>query len=117
MLRRCTRICTREWRVAFFASIDCQVVPSPLFRRSDLNRLLLVERPRFRPRHASALGKYGAVFFDVVSGVFFQFLHQVRHRPDVTLEGPSEHAFEKARDSHLKRGFQLMFARGADAPK
>ena len=26
-------------------------------------------------------------------------------------------AFEKARDSHLKRGFQLMFARGADAPK
>jgi len=26
------------------------------------------------------------------------------------------HAFEKARDSQLKRGYQIMFARGADAP-
>lgn len=26
-------------------------------------------------------------------------------------------AFEKARDAHLKRGFQVMFVRGADAPR
>lgn len=26
-------------------------------------------------------------------------------------------ALEKARDSQLKRGFQVMFAQGADAPK
>ncbi len=26
-------------------------------------------------------------------------------------------AFEKARDTHLKRGFQVMFVRGADAPR
>ena len=33
------------------------------------------------------------------------------------LQDEANAAFEKARDSHLKRGFQLMFARGADAPK
>ncbi|AJC48002.1 MULTISPECIES: WGR domain-containing protein [Xanthomonas] len=26
-------------------------------------------------------------------------------------------AFEKARDAQLKRGFQVMFTRGADAPR
>ena len=26
-------------------------------------------------------------------------------------------AFEKARDSQIKRGFQIMFAQGADAPR
>ncbi|MET1024261.1 MAG: WGR domain-containing protein [Pseudoxanthomonas sp.] len=26
-------------------------------------------------------------------------------------------AFEKLRDAHLKRGFQVMFVRGADAPR
>jgi predicted DNA-binding WGR domain protein len=26
-------------------------------------------------------------------------------------------AFEKARDSHLKRGFQVTFIRGVDAPR
>ncbi|MET0290139.1 MAG: WGR domain-containing protein [Pseudoxanthomonas sp.] len=26
-------------------------------------------------------------------------------------------AFEKLRDAHLKRGFQVMFTRGADAPR
>jgi predicted DNA-binding WGR domain protein len=26
-------------------------------------------------------------------------------------------AFEKARDAQLKRGFQIMFAQGAEAPK
>jgi predicted DNA-binding WGR domain protein len=29
----------------------------------------------------------------------------------------AQRAFEKARDSQLKRGYQIMFARGADAPR
>ncbi|WP_313221663.1 WGR domain-containing protein [Pseudoxanthomonas mexicana] len=38
-------------------------------------------------------------------------------RDQYLLQDEANAAFEKARDSHLKRGFQLMFARGADAPK
>ena len=38
-------------------------------------------------------------------------------REQYLLQDAASAAFEKARDSHLKRGFQLMFARGADAPK
>ncbi len=38
-------------------------------------------------------------------------------REQYLLQDEASAAFEKARDSHLKRGFQLMFARGADAPK
>ena len=38
-------------------------------------------------------------------------------RAQYLLQDEANAAFEKARDSHLKRGFQLMFARGADAPK
>jgi len=38
-------------------------------------------------------------------------------REQYLLQAEANAAFEKARDSHLKRGFQLMFARGADAPK
>ena len=38
-------------------------------------------------------------------------------REQYLLQDGANAAFEKARDSHLKRGFQLMFARGADAPK
>ena len=38
-------------------------------------------------------------------------------REQYLLQDEANAAFEKARDSHLKRGFQLMFARGADAPK
>ena len=38
-------------------------------------------------------------------------------REQYLLQDEANTAFEKARDSHLKRGFQLMFARGADAPK
>ena len=38
-------------------------------------------------------------------------------REQYQLHHEANAAFEKARDSHLKRGFQLMFARGADAPK
>ncbi len=38
-------------------------------------------------------------------------------REQYLLQDEATAAFEKARDSHLKRGFQLMFARGADAPK
>ncbi len=30
---------------------------------------------------------------------------------------PALAAFEKARDQHLKKGFQVMFAQGAGAPK
>jgi len=37
-------------------------------------------------------------------------------REQYLLQDEANAAFEKARDSHLKRGFQLMFARGADAP-
>lgn len=38
-------------------------------------------------------------------------------REQYLLQDEANAAFEKARDSHLKRGFQLMFARGVDAPK
>lgn len=38
-------------------------------------------------------------------------------REQYLLQDEANAAFEKARDSHLKRGFQLMFVRGADAPK
>ncbi|HEV7271537.1 WGR domain-containing protein [Pseudoxanthomonas sp.] len=38
-------------------------------------------------------------------------------REQYLLQDEANAAFEKARDSHLKRGFQLMFARGADAPR
>ena len=38
-------------------------------------------------------------------------------REQYLLQAEATSAFEKARDSQLKRGFQLMFARGADAPK
>ena len=38
-------------------------------------------------------------------------------REQYLLQDEANAAFEKARDSQLKRGFQLMFARGADAPK
>lgn len=38
-------------------------------------------------------------------------------REQYLLQDEANAAFERARDSHLKRGFQLMFARGADAPK
>ena len=38
-------------------------------------------------------------------------------REQYLLQDEANAAFEKARDSLLKRGFQLMFARGADAPK
>ena len=38
-------------------------------------------------------------------------------REQYLLQDEANASFEKARDSHLKRGFQLMFARGADAPK
>ena len=38
-------------------------------------------------------------------------------REQYLLQDEANAAFEKARDSHLKRGYQLMFARGADAPK
>ncbi|HVK51706.1 MAG TPA: WGR domain-containing protein [Pseudoxanthomonas sp.] len=37
-------------------------------------------------------------------------------REQYLLQDEANAAFEKARDSHLKRGFQIMFARGADAP-
>ena len=37
-------------------------------------------------------------------------------REQYLLQDEANAAFAKARDSHLKRGFQLMFARGADAP-
>lgn len=38
-------------------------------------------------------------------------------REQYLLQDEANAAFEKARDSQLKRGFQLMFARGADAPR
>lgn len=38
-------------------------------------------------------------------------------REQYLLQDEATAAFEKARDSHVKRGFQVMFARGADAPK
>lgn len=38
-------------------------------------------------------------------------------REQYLLRDEATAAFEKARDSHLKRGFQLMFVQGADAPR
>ena len=38
-------------------------------------------------------------------------------REQYLLQDEANAAFEKARDSHVKRGFQIMFTRGADAPK
>ena len=35
-------------------------------------------------------------------------------REQYLLQDEANAAFEKARDSHLKRGFQLMFAQGTD---
>ena len=32
-------------------------------------------------------------------------------------QASAQAAFERARDAQLKKGFQLMFAQGADAPK
>ncbi|WP_411832810.1 WGR domain-containing protein [Pseudoxanthomonas mexicana] len=37
-------------------------------------------------------------------------------REQYLLQDEAIAAFEKARDSHLKRGFQVMFARGAQQP-
>ena len=38
-------------------------------------------------------------------------------REQYLLQAEATAAFEKARDSQLKRGFQVMFTRGADAPR
>jgi len=38
-------------------------------------------------------------------------------REQYLLQDEATSAFEKARDSHLKRGFQVTFVRGADAPR
>jgi predicted DNA-binding WGR domain protein len=38
-------------------------------------------------------------------------------REQYLLQDEATAAFEKARDSHLKRGFQVMFAQGASAPQ
>lgn len=32
-------------------------------------------------------------------------------------QGAATAAFEKARDQHVKKGFQIMFSRGANAPR
>lgn len=37
-------------------------------------------------------------------------------REQYLLQAEADAAFEKARDTHLKRGYQVMFARGVDAP-
>ncbi|GHH48002.1 MULTISPECIES: WGR domain-containing protein [Gammaproteobacteria] len=38
-------------------------------------------------------------------------------REQFLLQDEAHRAFEKARDAQLKRGFQVMFTRGADAPR
>ena len=38
-------------------------------------------------------------------------------REQYLLQDEAAAAFEKARDSHVKRGFQVTFVRGAEAPK
>ncbi len=38
-------------------------------------------------------------------------------REQYLLQNEATAAFEKARDGHVKRGFQVTFVRGADAPK
>lgn len=38
-------------------------------------------------------------------------------REQYLLQDEATAAFEKARDTHVKRGFQVTFVRGADAPK
>ncbi|MEJ1096169.1 MULTISPECIES: WGR domain-containing protein [unclassified Pseudoxanthomonas] len=38
-------------------------------------------------------------------------------REQYLLQDEATAAFEKVRDSHLKRGFQVTFVRGAEAPK
>jgi predicted DNA-binding WGR domain protein len=38
-------------------------------------------------------------------------------REQYLLQQEATAAFEKARDSQLKRGFQVTFVRGADAPR
>ena len=38
-------------------------------------------------------------------------------REQYLLQEEATAAFEKARDGHVKRGFQVTFVRGADAPK
>ncbi|SDQ53322.1 WGR domain-containing protein [Pseudoxanthomonas sp. CF125] len=38
-------------------------------------------------------------------------------REQYLLQDEATAAFEKARDGHIKRGYQVTFVRGADAPK
>ena len=38
-------------------------------------------------------------------------------REQYLLQAEATAAFEKARDGHVKRGFQVTFVRGAEAPK
>ncbi|MEB1527761.1 WGR domain-containing protein [Xanthomonas sp. GW] len=38
-------------------------------------------------------------------------------REQYLLQDEAHAAFEKARDAQIKRGFQVMFIRGADAPR
>ena len=38
-------------------------------------------------------------------------------RDQYLLQNEATAAFEKARESHLKRGFQQMFVQGAEAPR
>ncbi len=38
-------------------------------------------------------------------------------RDQYLLQQEATDAFEKARDGHLKRGFQVTFVRGAEAPR
>jgi len=38
-------------------------------------------------------------------------------REQYLLQQEATDAFEKARDTHLKRGFQVTFVRGAEAPR
>jgi predicted DNA-binding WGR domain protein len=38
-------------------------------------------------------------------------------REQYLLQQEATDAFEKARDTHLKRGYQVTFVRGAEAPR
>ena len=40
-----------------------------------------------------------------------------RRRELYTLQAEAQAAFEHARDAHLKRGYQITYVRGADAPR
>lgn len=83
-------------------------------------RLLLQQRPQGHeaPRFVQ-LQLQSDLFgqWELVRETGQQGARSTLRRDQFTDHASALQALEKARDQHLKKGFQLMFAQGVDAPR